>query len=37
MVSSQDFDPEVFLTTVGAGRTIAVYKPKTYIFRQGIN
>ena len=36
MPSRQDFDPEAFLTTVGAGRTIAVYKPKTYIFRQGI-
>ena len=36
MVSSRDFDPEAFLTTVGAGRTIVAYKPKTYIFRQGI-
>ena len=25
----------MFLTTVGAGRTVAVYKPKNYIFRQG--
>ena len=29
------FDPEVFLTTVGAGRTITTYKGKSYIFRQG--
>ncbi len=35
MVSAQVFDPEAFLTTVGTGRTIAVYKPKDYIFRQG--
>ena len=35
MVSAQVFDPEAFLTTVGAGRTIATYKPKSYIFRQG--
>ena len=35
MVSPQVFDPEAFLTTVGTGRTIAVYKPKDYIFRQG--
>jgi CRP/FNR family cyclic AMP-dependent transcriptional regulator len=34
MVSRQ-FDPEVFLTTVGPGRTISAYKPKTRIFRQG--
>ena len=27
--------PKLFLTTVGAGRTIATYKPKSYIFRQG--
>src|SRR6267142_1174745 len=26
---------EAFVTTVGAGRTIATYKPKSYIFRQG--
>lgn len=35
MVSPQVFDPEAFLTTVGTGRTIAVYKPKDYIFQQG--
>src|SRR6478609_3308108 len=35
MVSPQVFDPEAFLTTVGTGRTIAVFKPKDYIFRQG--
>lgn len=29
------FDTEAFLTTVGTGRTIAVYKPRSYIFRQG--
>jgi len=33
--SSRTFDSETFLTTVGAGRTIATYRPKTYIFRQG--
>ena len=32
---SDDFDTEQFLTTVGAGRTIATYKPKSYIFQQG--
>ena len=30
-----DFDSEHFLTTVGAGRTISTYPPKSYIFRQG--
>ena len=35
MASPQVFDPEAFLTTVGTGRAIAVYKPKDYIFRQG--
>ena len=35
MVSPQHFDAEAFLTTVGAGRTVAVYKPKNCIFRQG--
>jgi CRP-like cAMP-binding protein len=29
------FDAEAFLTTVGVGRTISTYKPKSYIFRQG--
>jgi CRP/FNR family transcriptional regulator, cyclic AMP receptor protein len=29
------FDPEAFLTTKGAGRTISTYKAKSYIFRQG--
>ncbi len=33
--SSKAFDTEAFLTTVGAGRTITTYKPKSYIFRQG--
>lgn len=33
---NQPFDTEAFLTTVGAGRTIATYKPKSYIFRQGM-
>ncbi len=32
---SAAFDPEVFLTTVGAGRTITTYKAKSFIFRQG--
>jgi CRP/FNR family cyclic AMP-dependent transcriptional regulator len=32
---SKDFDTQEFLTTVGAGRTIATYRPKTYVFRQG--
>ena len=35
MVSSKAFDTEAFLTTVGAGRTVATYKPKKYIFGQG--
>jgi CRP/FNR family transcriptional regulator, cyclic AMP receptor protein len=29
------FDTEAFLSTVGAGRTISTYRPRTYIFRQG--
>ena len=29
------FDTESFLTTVGAGRTISTYRPKSFIFRQG--
>ena len=29
------FDAETFLTTMGAGRTIATYKKKSFIFRQG--
>jgi CRP-like cAMP-binding protein len=29
------FDSEIFLTTVGAGRTISTIKAKSYIFRQG--
>lgn len=33
--SSTAFDTEAFLTTVGAGRTIASYKAKSYVFRQG--
>ena len=33
--SRKTFDTEAFLTTVGAGRTIATYKAKSYIFRQG--
>jgi CRP-like cAMP-binding protein len=33
--SSQSFDADAFLTTVGAGRTISTYSPKSYIFRQG--
>jgi hypothetical protein len=32
---SQAFDVDTFLATVGIGRTIATYKPKSYIFRQG--
>ena len=36
-VSLKTFDTEEFLTTVGAGRTIATYKPKSFIFRQGTN
>ena len=35
MASRKVFDTEVFLTTVGAGRTITAYKKKSYIFRQG--
>src|ERR1044071_3078658 len=35
MVSPKKFDAEAFLTTVGPGRTIATYKPKKLIFRQG--
>jgi CRP/FNR family cyclic AMP-dependent transcriptional regulator len=35
MVSLKKFDAEAFLTTVGPGRTIASYKPKKIIFRQG--
>ena len=35
MASPEEFDPEVFLTTVGPGRTISAYKPKSRIFRQG--
>jgi CRP-like cAMP-binding protein len=35
MVSPKKFDAELFLTTVGPGRTIATYKPKKFIFRQG--
>ena len=34
---SQDFDTELFLTTVGTGKTIATYRPKSYVFRQGTN
>ena len=30
------FDPDKFLTTVGGGRTIKTYKPKTFVFQQGI-
>lgn len=29
------FDTERFLTSTGIGRTIATYKPRSYIFRQG--
>ena len=29
------FDTEAFLTTVGAGRTISTYRPKSCVFRQG--
>jgi CRP/FNR family cyclic AMP-dependent transcriptional regulator len=35
MVSPKEFDAEAFLTTVGPGRTISTYKPKSFIFRQG--
>ena len=35
MASPKAFDPEAFLTTVGAGRSIATYKAKSFIFRQG--
>jgi CRP/FNR family transcriptional regulator, cyclic AMP receptor protein len=35
MLSPEAFDAEAFLTTAGTGRTIATYKPKSYIFRQG--
>jgi CRP/FNR family transcriptional regulator, cyclic AMP receptor protein len=30
-----EFDAEVFLTTVGAGRSISTFKPKAIVFRQG--
>ena len=33
--ATAEFDTEAFLTTVGAGRTISRYKPKSYIFEQG--
>jgi len=33
--SPGNFDPEAYLTTVGAGRTISIYRAKSYIFRQG--
>lgn len=33
--SPEVFDTEAFLTTVGAGRSVSTYKPKSYIFRQG--
>src|SRR5436190_16817100 len=33
--SSQDFDTEQFLTTVGVGRTVSTYRAKSYVFRQG--
>ena len=33
--NKEAFDTEAFLTTVGAGRAIATYKAKNYIFRQG--
>jgi len=33
--SPGNFDPEAYLTTVGAGRTMSTYKAKSYIFRQG--
>src|ERR1044072_1110409 len=32
---SKEFDTELFLNTVGAGKTISTYRPKSYIFRQG--
>jgi CRP/FNR family transcriptional regulator, cyclic AMP receptor protein len=32
---SNDFDTDLFLTTVGVGRTVATYRPKSYVFRQG--
>jgi len=32
---AEDFDTEQFLTSVGSGRTVATYRPKEYIFRQG--
>jgi CRP-like cAMP-binding protein len=35
-VAPEVFDPETFLTTVGAGRTISTFKAKSYIFRQGV-
>jgi len=35
LAPSQAFDVDTFLATVGTGRTIATYKPKSYIFRQG--
>ena len=35
MVSPKAFDTEGFLTTVGAGRTISTYRPKSHVFRQG--
>ena len=32
---SKDFDTELFLTTVGSGKSIATYRAKSYVFRQG--
>lgn len=33
--TSGPFDAEAFLNSVGTGRTIATYKAKSYVFRQG--
>src|SRR5215212_8213809 len=33
--AEETFDTELFLTTVGAGKTISTHRPKSYIFRQG--
>ena len=37
MVSPKEFDAEVFLTTVGPGRTISTYKPKDIFFAKALN
>jgi CRP/FNR family transcriptional regulator, cyclic AMP receptor protein len=35
MASQDAFDPHMFLAHIGAGRTIATYRPRSPIFAQG--